>query len=115
MQQTSLLEGLLVALVLLNIVATCALLFASGTSWRQVAAQVAVVWLLPALGALLVLHLHWDVFSRSNRVSSLSSKAPHLYVTQVLEAEARTADHAARAAVEHAVADTLSHSDGGGH
>jgi len=114
MQPTLLLQGLLVALVFLNIVATGSLLFALGTSWRQVAAQAAVVWLLPVAGALLVLHLHWDVFSRTSRPTSLSPKAPHLYVAQSLEAEARTADHAARAVIEHEVADALSHSDGGG-
>jgi len=115
MQPASLFQGLVIALVFLNVVATGALLFAPGASWRQVAAQAAVVWLAPVIGAVLVLHVHWDVFSRTSRLSRLSARAPHLYVTQTLEADARAADHAARAVIEHEVVDTLSHSDGGGH
>lgn len=115
MQQASLLQGLLVVLVLLNVVATGALLFAPGASWRQVAAQAAIVWLLPVVGALLVLHLHWEIFFRAGSRSSLSPEAPHAYVAQALEAEAQAATHAARAVIEHEVMDTLSHSDGGGH
>jgi hypothetical protein len=115
MQTISLFQGLAVALAFLNVVATGVLLFAPGASWRQVAAQTAVIWLLPVVGALLVLHLHSDAFFRTSRLSTLSPRAPHLYVAQTLEAEAHTADHATRAVIEHDVVDTLSHSDGSGH
>jgi len=113
MQLLSWLQGFAVALVALNVVATIVLLFASGVSWRQCAVQTVIVWLLPVLGALLVLHLHVDALSRPVRRRRLSPKAAHPYVTQALEAEARLADHAARAELEHSVIDTLSHSDGG--
>ena len=107
------LEDLAYALVVLNAIATLVLWRAHGASVRQRFAQTAVIWLVPVVGALLVLHLHHTGWAPARRGSSLSPKGAHLYVAQSLEAEARLASHAARASLEHSAVEALSHSDGG--
>jgi hypothetical protein len=101
------------ALVVINTIATLALWFGSGASLQQRLGQTLVIWLLPAVGGLLVIHLHWEAASLRGRKTSLSPKAPHQYVSQTLEAEARIANHATDTAIEHSVVEAFSDSSGG--
>jgi len=105
------LKGIAVAILLLNTAATVILFFAPGASWLQRFAQTLVIWLLPLVGALLILHLHLEFKDRGSY--NLAVRFSHPYVSQPLEAEARVANHAARAEFEHVVGESLSHSDGG--
>jgi hypothetical protein len=118
--------GAFVALVVVvaNLMATVALIRTSGLTRFQKVAQGVIVWMLPFLGAFLVLHL----IGQSDRAAIpewIPDPAINRYVFELLGIEGKVAERAAEHVVEQAIIDSISehmsHSSGdsagsdGGH
>ena len=116
---TLLAAGAFVALmlVLANLMATVALIRTSGLTRFQKIAQGVVVWLLPFLGAFLVLHL----IGQSDRAAIpewIPDTAINRYVFELLGIEGKVAERAAEHVVEtaiiHSISEQMSHHSSGG-
>jgi hypothetical protein len=106
--------GLIV--VVANLMATVALIRTSGLTRFQKVAQGVIVWMLPLVGAFLVLHL----IGQSDRAAIpqwTPDPAINRYVFELLGIEGKVAERAAEHVVEQAIIDSISehisHSGGG--
>jgi hypothetical protein len=102
--------------VVLNLMATVSLIRTSSLTRFQKIAQAIVVWMVPFVGALLVLHL----IGQSDRAAIpewIPDPAINQYVFQLLGIEGNVAERAAEQAVEqtiiHSISEHMSHSSGG--
>jgi hypothetical protein len=100
--------GAFVALVVVaNLMATVALVRTSGLTRFQKVAQGVIVWMLPFLGAFLVLHL----IGQSDRAAIpewIPDPAINRYVFELLGIEGKVAERAAEHVVEQAIIDSIS-------
>ena len=99
-----------------NLMATVALIRTSGLTRFQKVAQGAIVWMLPFVGAFVVLHL----IGQSDRASIpewIPDPAINRYVFELLGIEGKVVQRAAEQAVEqaiiHSISEHMSHSGGG--
>jgi hypothetical protein len=106
--------GLIV--VLANLLATAALIWTSSLTRFQKVAQGIIVWVLPLLGAWLVLHL----LGQSDRAAIeewLPDTAINRYVFELLGIEGKVLERAAEQVVEqtiiHAISEHMSHHGSG--
>ena len=102
--------------VVLNLMATVALIRASGLTRFQKVAQAVIVWTLPFVGAFLVLHL----IGQSDRAvipQWIPNPAINEYVFQLLgiegKIEMRAAEHVVEQAIIDSISEHMSHSSGG--
>jgi hypothetical protein len=102
--------------VVLNLMATVSLIRTSSLTRIQKIAQAIIVWMVPFVGALLVLHL----IGQSDRAAIpewIPDPAINQYVFQLLGIEGNVAERAAEQAVEqtiiHSISEHMSHSSGG--
>jgi hypothetical protein len=102
--------------VIANLMATVALIRTSGLTRFQKVAQGVIVWMLPFVGAFLVLHL----IGQSDRASIpewIPDPAINRYVFELLGIEGKVVQRAAEQVVEqaiiHAISEHMSHSGGG--
>jgi hypothetical protein len=111
--------GAFVALVVVvaNLMATVALIRTSGLTRFQKVAQAVIVWVLPFLGAFLVLHL----IGQSDREAIpqwIPDPAINRYVFELLGIEGKVAERAAEHVVEqtiiHTISEHMSHHSSGG-
>ena len=111
--------GVFVGLVvlLLNLMATVSLIRTSALTRFQKIAQAIIVWLLPFIGAWLVLHL----IGQSDQAAIpqwIPDPAINRYVFELLGIEGKVAERAAEHVVEqtiiHSISDHMSHHGGGG-
>ena len=111
--------GVFVGLIalLLNLMATVSLVRTSALTRFQKIAQAIIVWLLPFIGAWLVLHL----IGQSDRAAIpewIPDTAINRYVFELLGIEGKVAERAAEHVVETAIIDSISehmgHHSGGG-
>ncbi|HJQ97667.1 MAG TPA: hypothetical protein VJ826_05085 [Candidatus Polarisedimenticolaceae bacterium] len=107
-----------VALLLINVVATVALYRTLQLSRRRKAAQGAFAWCIPFVGASLVLHLLADSDPDAVHERVIPNDTINAYVLQALGVQARVSLDATRSAIEHAIIDAVSshvdHSDAPG-
>lgn len=103
--------------VVLNLMATVSLIRTSGLTRFQKVTQAAIVWVVPFIGAFLVLHL----IGQSDRAAIpewIPDPAINRYVFQLLGIEGKVAERAAEQVVEQAIIDSISehmsHSSSGG-
>jgi hypothetical protein len=110
--------GIIVALLVVaaNLLATVALFRTSGLTRFQKVAQGVIVWMLPFIGAFLVLHL----IGQSDRVAIpvwIPDPAINRYVFELLGIEGKVAERAAEHVVEqtiiNSISEHMSHSGGG--
>ena len=111
--------GVFVGLVvlLLNLMATVSLIRTSALTRFQKIAQAIIVWLLPFIGAWLVLHL----IGQSDRAvipEWIPDPAINRYVFELLGIEGKVAERAAEHVVEqaiiHSISEHMSHHSSGG-
>jgi hypothetical protein len=102
--------------VVLNLMATVSLIRTSSLTRIQKIAQAIIVWMVPFVGALLVLHL----IGQSDRAAIpewIPDPAINQYVFQLLGIEGKVAERAAEQAVEqtiiHSISEHMSHSSWG--
>ena len=110
--------GAFVALIVFaaNLMATVALVRTSGLTQFQKVAQGVIVWVLPFVGAFLVLHL----IGQSDRAAIpewIPDPAINRYVFELLGIEGKVAERAAEHVVEqtiiHSISEHMSHSSSG--
>lgn len=111
--------GAFVALIVImaNAMATVALIRTSGLTRFQKIAQGVIVWMLPIVGASLILHL----IGQSDRAAIpqwIPDPAINRYVFELLGIEGKVAERAAEHVVEQTIIDSISehmghHSSGG--
>ena len=110
--------GAFVALIVVvaNLMATVALIRTSGLTRFQKIAQGVIVWMLPLVGAFLVLHL----IGQSDRAvipQWMPNPAINEYVFQLLgiegKIEMRAAEHVVEQAIIDSISEHMSHSGGG--
>jgi hypothetical protein len=107
----------LIIVVVVNLMASVALVRTSGLTRFQKVAQGVIVWLLPFVGAFLVLHL----IGQSDRAAIpqwIPDPAINRYVFELLGIEGKAAERAAEHVVEQTIIDSISehmghHSSGG--
>jgi hypothetical protein len=95
------------ALITANLMATVALVRTSGLTRFQKVAQGVIVWMLPLLGAFLVLHL----IGQSDCAAIpewIPDPAINRYVFELLGIEGKVAERAAEHVVEQAIIDSIS-------
>jgi hypothetical protein len=104
------------ALVVANLLATVALIRTHGLTRFQKVAQGVILWILPFVGAFVVLHL----IGQSDRAAVpqwIPDPAINEYVFQLLGIEGKVAERAAEHVVEQTIIDSISghmsHSSGG--
>ena len=93
--------------VLANLMATMALIRTDSLTRFQKIAQAIIVWMLPFIGAFLVLHL----IGQSDRAAIpewIPNTAINDYVFQLLGIEGKVAERAAEHVVEQAIIDSIS-------
>jgi hypothetical protein len=93
--------------VVLNLMATVSLIRANGLTRFQKGAQGVIVWMLPFVGAFLVLHL----IGQSDRAAIpewIPDPAINRYVFDLLGIEGKVAERAAEHVVEQAIIDSIS-------
>ena len=97
-----------VALVLLNVFVTLAVLKSSDLRTGQKITQCMLVWLVPLVGALLALHILRE--SAADPLMSVGSPQSdvNLYVSQSLGFQARAANRATRQQLEDTVVESIS-------
>jgi hypothetical protein len=104
------------SVMLLNLLATVSLIRTSSLTGFQKIAQGVIVWMLPFLGAFLVLHL----IGQSDQAAIpqwIPDPAINEYVFQLLGIEGKVAERAAQHVVEqaiiHSISEHMSHAGGG--
>jgi hypothetical protein len=104
--------------VLANLMATVALVRTDSLTRFQKIAQAVIVWMLPFIGAFLVLHL----IGQSDRAvipEWIPNTAINDYVFQLLGIEGKVAERAAERVVEQtiiaSISEHMSYHSGGGH
>jgi hypothetical protein len=93
--------------VVLNLMATVSLIRTNGLTRFQKVAQGVIVWMLPFVGAFLVLHL----IGQSDRAAIpewIPDPAINRYVFDLLGIEGKVAERAAEHVVEQAIIDSIS-------